>query len=118
MKWSDWQAEMTDGFAFKRALAADRQKNERYEAAWTSWPCDSQQILLRTDDGTPPGLVDDTGVGQWERVWKLRDVENLYDLGFWDNLMDVFFPRAWLKWGEQPPRRNESEYSDGYAGQT
>ena len=97
MKWSDWQAEMSDGFAWKRKLSIDRVKDERYEPAWTRWPCETQQVLFRTEDGAPPKGVDSVGVGDWIRVWKLKDVENLYDLGFWDNLKDVFLPDS------QPP---------------
>ena len=93
MKWSDWQAEMSDGYVFKRALPEDRQKDTNIEPSWTSWPVESQQILLRTEDGMPPQGAQVIGTGQWQRVWKLRDVENLYDLGFWDNLKDVFWPR-------------------------
>ncbi|KAM7204887.1 DHHC palmitoyltransferase domain containing protein [Naviculisporaceae sp. PSN 640] len=98
MKWSDWQCEMDEGFAFKRRIVpAERQKNLRVEPAWTRWPVEAEQILVRTEDGRPPsrsldgdeGLV---GTGEWERVWRLRDVENLYDIGFWDNLVDVFWP--------------------------
>ncbi|CZT43296.1 probable SWF1 Spore Wall Formation [Rhynchosporium secalis] len=92
MKWSDWQAEMTDGFAFKRALATHRHKDETVEAAWTRWPVESQQVVLRTEDGEPPRGPGAIGIGEWERVWRLADVENLYDLGFWDNLADVFLP--------------------------
>ncbi len=101
MKWSDWQAEMSDGYVFKRALPADRQKDERIESAWTRWPVESEQILLRTEDGMPPRGSDAIGTGEWQRVWRLRDVENLYDLGFWNNLMDVFWPRYGLRWGER-----------------
>ncbi|KAH7346284.1 DHHC palmitoyltransferase-domain-containing protein [Rhexocercosporidium sp. MPI-PUGE-AT-0058] len=92
MKWSDWQAEMTDGFAFKRALASDRHKDDTIEPAWTRWPVESQQVVLRTENGQPPRGSGAIGTGDWERVWKLADVENLYDLGFWDNLADVFLP--------------------------
>ena len=93
LKWSDWQAEMDDGFAFKRRMAADRPKDPALEPGWTRWPAETEQILVRTDDGEPPAshLVL-PGEGEWERVWRLRDVENLYDLGFWDNLVDVFLP--------------------------
>jgi hypothetical protein len=93
MKWSDWQTEMSDGSVFKRHLPEDRQKNTNIEPAWTRWPVESEQILLRTEDGLPPRGPPAIGVGEWQRVWKLRDVENLYDLGFWDNLIDVFWPR-------------------------
>ncbi|KAK4212755.1 Palmitoyltransferase SWF1 [Rhypophila decipiens] len=101
MKWSDWQAEMDDGFAFKRGIdAGRRKKNLRIEPAWTRWPVEAEQILVRTESGRPPGReLDETGTegglvgeGEWEPVWRLRDVENLYDIGFWDNLVDVFWP--------------------------
>lgn len=92
MKWQDWQLEMDDGFAFKRAMPRERVKDPRWEPAWTRWPVESVQILVRTDDGSPPEPTGPPGVGEWERVWHLRDVENLYDLGFWDNLVDVLIP--------------------------
>lgn len=92
MKWQDWKAEMDDGFAYKRSLPSGRTRDPRWEAAWTRWPVESVQVLVRTDDGSPPSADDPLGVGDWERVWSLRDIENLYDLGFWDNLVDVFVP--------------------------
>ncbi|KAI0593597.1 DHHC palmitoyltransferase-domain-containing protein [Biscogniauxia sp. FL1348] len=92
MKWQDWQAEMDDGFAFKRPLAPDRPRDPNLEAPWSRWPVDPVQALVRTEDGEPPDVRAPLGVGPWERVRSLRDVENLYDLGFWDNLIDVFVP--------------------------
>ncbi|KAI1772232.1 zf-DHHC-domain-containing protein [Hypoxylon cercidicola] len=92
MKWQDWQLEMDDGCAFRRSLPSDRVKDPLCEAPWTRWPVEAVQVLVRTEDGTPPAAGVGIGVGEWERVWHLRDVENLYDLGFWDNLVDVFVP--------------------------
>ncbi|ORY61396.1 DHHC palmitoyltransferase-domain-containing protein [Pseudomassariella vexata] len=92
MKWQDWKAEMDDGFAFKRAMASDRVKDPRWEAQWTRWPVESVQSLVRTEDGRPPPNNEGPGIGEWERVWNLKDVENLYDLGVWDNMVDVFVP--------------------------
>ncbi|KAF5871549.1 putative palmitoyltransferase swf1 protein [Botrytis fragariae] len=88
-KWSDWDIEMGEGYVFKRALSENREKNLRIEPPWTHWPAESQQIVLRTADGQDP--VGAIGDGEWQRVWGLRDVENLYDIGFVDNLKDVFF---------------------------
>ncbi|KAK0707458.1 DHHC palmitoyltransferase-domain-containing protein [Lasiosphaeris hirsuta] len=103
MKWGDWQAEMSDGFAFKRRMPADRPKNLRIEPRWTRWPVETEQILVRTDDGKPPrsDLVI-PGVGEWEPAWRLKDIENLYDLGFWDNLTDVFFPNYTFRDPQMP----------------
>ncbi|KAK0641284.1 DHHC palmitoyltransferase-domain-containing protein [Cercophora newfieldiana] len=93
MKWSDWQAEMDDGFAFKRNMPADRIKNTLIEPGWSRWPVETEQILVRTEDGKPPHPdLDIPGVGEWEPVWRLKDIENLYDIGFLDNLIDVFSP--------------------------
>lgn len=91
LKWSDWKAEMDDGCAFKRKLLPNRVKDRQYEPERTRWPLESQQVLARTDDGMPPPSNVSTQ-SEWERVWKLADVENLYDLGFWDNVADVFVP--------------------------
>lgn len=117
MKWSDWQCEMDDGFAFKRRIeGGKRVKNLRVEPAWTRWPVESEQILVRTEDGRPPSRSLDgdlAGEGEWEPVWRLTDVENLYDIGFWDNLVDVFVPGYMFRendpmvlGGVSVPRRN------------
>jgi palmitoyltransferase len=103
MKWSDWQADMDDGVVFRRKLPADRVKDPRVEPLWTRWPVEPEQILVRTEDGKPPqSKYPLPGVGEWEPVWRLRDVENLYDLGFWDNLLDVFIPGYPFRDGEVP----------------
>ncbi|KAK3998268.1 putative palmitoyltransferase [Cladorrhinum sp. PSN332] len=94
MKWSDWQYEMRDGFAYKRKMAKNRQKDLGVEPGWTRWPAETEQVVVRTEGGNPPAEDDKElpGVGGWENVWALKDVENLYDIGFWDNLVDVFAP--------------------------
>ena len=56
MKWSEWQADMSDGFAFKRALPEDRQKDTNIESSWNRWPAESEQIVLRLGDGMQAGL--------------------------------------------------------------
>ncbi|KAJ3528265.1 hypothetical protein NM208_g10280 [Fusarium decemcellulare] len=91
LKWSEWKEDMHDGFAFRRTMSAGREKNMQVEPRYTRWPLETEQILITTRDGQPP--KDDApipGEGPWERVWGLSHVENLYDMGFWDNLMDVF----------------------------
>jgi palmitoyltransferase len=113
MKWSDWQAEMSDGYVFKRSLPEDRQKDTSIEFPWTRWPVESEQIILRTEDVMSPRGPQAIGVGEWQRVWKLRDVENLYDLGFWDNLKDVFWPRYGLHHPEQHVSSSPSSEREG-----
>ena len=60
----------------------------------TTWPLESRHILVRTRDGQAPkslpSRVQRVAVpDSFERVWSLAAVENVYDLGFWDNLVEV-----------------------------
>jgi palmitoyltransferase len=117
-KWSDWQDDMADGVAFlgyRREDSMAKNKFVPYEPAGsrhgheptppefrvnldeeppTEWPLESRHILIRTASGQPPRTLpprirsvakDDN----FERVWSLAAVENVYDLGFWDNLKEV-----------------------------
>ncbi|KAH9879664.1 hypothetical protein IAQ61_001483 [Plenodomus lingam] len=60
----------------------------------TTWPLESRHILVRTGDGQPPirlpgrikAVAKEDG---FERIWSLAAVENVYDLGFYDNLREV-----------------------------
>jgi hypothetical protein len=94
MKWADWQMEMDDGCAFKRRMDSEKRvKDPSVEPLWTRWPVEAEQVLVRTRDGNPPAKdLNLPGEGEWEKVWRVRELENLYDLGFWDNLVDVFVP--------------------------
>lgn len=58
----------------------------------------SDQIVLRTGDGGPPVLPGKErqeimvgGFGGWKKVNSLDEVENIYDNGFWRNLLDIFY---------------------------
>lgn len=112
-KWADLREDMADGYAWKGSREALRthnrtrkygdrrainengvgkgyadpamQSGEDVEEVYVPWPISSDQVVVRTMDGRPP-------YGQealWERIWHLGDVVNLYDLGGWDNLMEV-----------------------------
>lgn len=100
-KWADLRDDMADGFAYKgsrealRAHSKLRKQGERVMGEANGvvdgvdvsvpWPISSDQIVLRTTDGRPPYGQD----ALWTRVWRLSDVVNLYDLGGWDNFMEV-----------------------------
>ncbi|PFH62398.1 hypothetical protein XA68_13837 [Ophiocordyceps unilateralis] len=91
LKWSVVKEDMDDGCAFRRVLPSDRKKDPRTESSCPRWPVEPTHILVGTCDGQPPtadaGLQ---GEGEWEHVWKLKYVENLYDVGFWHSLADSF----------------------------
>jgi palmitoyltransferase len=62
----------------------------------TTWPLESRHILIRTRDGQPPKTLPSrikavAKEDSFERVWSLAAVENVYDLGFWDNIMEALW---------------------------
>ncbi|KAI9712845.1 MAG: hypothetical protein M1820_001467 [Bogoriella megaspora] len=115
VKWSDWREDMADGVVFKSKrtpvlgesgrLATDDKVSVEGDASNShspesrpngaqrvdiggvnvDWPITSDQIIVRTANGQPPGRNPDL----WTRCWRLNEVNNLYDLGFWDNMKEV-----------------------------
>jgi hypothetical protein len=60
----------------------------------TTWPLESRHILIRTQTGQTPKSLPSriksvAKEDSFERVWSLAAVENVYDLGWWDNLREV-----------------------------
>ncbi|KAL6902722.1 DHHC palmitoyltransferase domain-containing protein [Trichoderma evansii] len=91
MKWTDLKEDMRDGYAFRRPLAPNRLLSKQWEPPSPRWPSSPECIIMTTLDGQPPNIEKKfPGEGQWEHVWDLKDVENIYDLGFWHNMGDVF----------------------------
>ncbi|KAJ4308411.1 palmitoyltransferase swf1 [Neodidymelliopsis sp. IMI 364377] len=107
-KWADWRDDMADGVVFlgrrreetmttstsPPSPSSSAQATGEDEEPPTTWPLESHHILLRTRNGqvpkTLPARVQRVAVpDSFERVWSLAAVENVYDLGFWDNLVEV-----------------------------
>ncbi len=100
-KWADWRDDVADGLVFKtlRAPVVRERKPMEHDAKiepFTDWPVFSTQKLVRTENGKVPGS-ETINYGQregnksqirWTRVRSMEEVDNLYDLGFWDNLGD------------------------------
>jgi len=106
-KWADWRDDMADGCVFKASHEAllthnrlrkfgDRQANGPGpnpaldlgvvdDEPEVRWPIKSDQVIVRTNDAKPPSGQE----ALWTRIWSLDQVDNLYDLGGWDNLMEV-----------------------------
>jgi hypothetical protein len=66
------------------------------EEPQTTWPLESRHILIRTASGQPPRTLPSrirsvAKEDSFERVWNLTAVENVYDLGFMDNLWEALF---------------------------
>jgi hypothetical protein len=104
-KWTDWREDMDDGLVFMADIKPEEVyglQNEGHGERDTLlskdadfvWPVRSRQLLVRTSDGQCPRniqphiqqlIVEDS----WKRCWRLADVENVYDQGFWKNLLEV-----------------------------
>lgn len=105
-KWADWRDDIADGLVFRsdrRESITGLTKNfsEDMTKPCVEWPISSNQLLVRCEDGQPPyahhleGLLnsaDSTSrdIPRWKKVGDLHEIDNLYDLGFWDNLKDAF----------------------------
>ena len=105
-KWSEWKDDIDDGLVFRLESSADptgAAHSDLDDEPVVVWPITSNQRLMKCKDGQPPkfhnGLAgatesrETTSVQQqqqsWRRVHSLNEVDNLYDLGFGDNLGDV-----------------------------
>ena len=95
-KWADWRDDMGDGCVFRGERTAVREA-DRWRAAEArvyppglmdepavSWPAASNQVVLYMSQGMPPSGQEEL----WRRVRSLAEVDNVYDLGGWDNLLE------------------------------
>ena len=108
-KWGDLRDDVADGLVWKatRADVVGWEEREREESR-AKWPVAGKWVVVVTRDGEIPagsrqgqnghaGLVSVGRVGYegatWEKVTSLAEVENVYDLGFLENLREVFVNR-------------------------
>lgn len=119
-KWADWRDDMAEGVVFLGLRREDTMQenlstphvgvNSQHSSSSTSpfptpeddeeppttWPLESRHILIRTRTGQPPKTLPSrikvvAKEDSFERVWSLAAVENVYDLGFIDNLREALF---------------------------
>jgi palmitoyltransferase len=95
-KWSDFQLDIADGYIYRRPLPHDRKRDYRSEPAVRGWPKTADHIYMRTYEDAPSLTAELPGDGAWTRDFTIRDVENVYDMGFMASIFDVFFPRKYL----------------------
>ena len=105
-KWSELKEDVADGYVF-RSTWREIYGTTSTDSFSGSWPGNSEQILILTD-GDPPtegdlelllsnnnvqngqnGHADGPVDRRWTRVRSMKEVDNIYDLGFWDNLRDA-----------------------------
>ena len=92
-KWADLREDVYDGLVWRaergKVLRAEELRREEGRA----WPVEGKWVVVRMEEsGRRPGRDAD---GVWERVGSLAELENVYDLGFWENLRDVLKEAKW-----------------------
>ena len=93
-KWDDWKEDVAGGLVYKNTTPVeqlttnDGLDNEPY----VPWPVlHKQRLLNRAFSGTlEMDKEADLLRNGWTRIRSLGEVENIYDLGFWDNLKEIF----------------------------
>jgi hypothetical protein len=96
-KWADWRDDVADGFVFRAKVVDLREDYPRYssdlEPEVKHWPGgEGEWWIIRTRGGVwPTRLVQGRHEEdlRWERVHNLSEVENIYDLGFWNSMRDI-----------------------------
>jgi hypothetical protein len=112
-KWADLTEDVADALVWKArredVLGPEEREREEQRA---KWPVRGKWVVVVAGNGEMPGSrgrvpgqnghtgnQEGRGPGNrrldpiWEKVTSLAEVENVYDLGFWENLRDVFFNR-------------------------
>ena len=102
-KWADWRDDIADGLVFRTERSLDDIQRFPVIEPLLDWPTLSRQRLVSTQDGQPPA-VQHTGAAaqaarsstnassngsRWKRVQSLQEVYNVYDLGAWNNFIDI-----------------------------
>lgn len=110
-KWGEVREDVADGFVFK-STTHKVNGSHYHHPSYSSptfysqpWPVSSDQLLGWTDGSPPakgstlvpgtndirqPGNLDAPADPNWVRLRSMKDVDNIYDLGFWNNLLEVF----------------------------
>lgn len=104
-KWADWKEDVADGFVFKAKRSQIQGAPSHVDLSDHPWPVQSDQILVT--GGQPPlagYILEDTSNRvsyrgdpnqfrpidpQWVELHSIRDLDNLYDMGFRRNLKDA-----------------------------
>lgn len=96
-KWDNTSSDIDDGALYMRSLDEHRPRDPGVEPR-VKWPAQPKVISLSCETKPPSNAksLKGQGHGEWTRVDSLHDLENVYDIGFWCNIRDLFLPRsAW-----------------------
>lgn len=102
-KWSDWKEDVEDGYVFKAKRSQIPGAAPCLDLGDRPWPMNSDQILVTDEEPPMEGYVLATNSNlvhysrdpdgpidpRWIQTHSMKDVDNIYDLGFWVNLKDA-----------------------------
>lgn len=102
-KWSGWKEDVADGYVFKAKRSQVPGVPPSVDLGDRPWPVKSDQILVT--DNRPPMegyiLASDSNFAyyrrepngpidpRWTQPHAMKDLDNIYDMGFRDNLKDA-----------------------------
>jgi len=93
-KWDDTKLDIADGMLFVRPID-ERRVRRRDVEPYVRWPVEAK-IVAVSSETVPAGderELRERGVGPWRAVRSIHELENIYDIGFWRNIGDIFLPR-------------------------
>ncbi|MCJ1282435.1 palmitoyltransferase swf1 [Xylographa opegraphella] len=95
LKWEEWKEDVADGFVYKDGPGIPSKRAlivVDTEHKVSRWPVSSSQRLVNKVGQQPWRREDDLDMQRtgWIRVLSMKEVDNIYDLGFMNNLKDIF----------------------------
>lgn len=102
-KWTDWKEDVNDGLVFKTRRSLIFENPISPDSHDRMWPVQTDQILVTDEDPPTEGclLMPDSNCiahrpvsdvppdPRWRQLRSMKDIDNIYDMGFWYNLLDV-----------------------------
>ena len=93
-KWDDWKDDVASGLVYKNTTSIEQSTtdDDLDNEPYVPWPVLHNQRLLNRAFSGPMDMDKEADLQRngWRRIQSLGEVENIYDLGFWDNLKDIF----------------------------
>ena len=89
-KWAEWKDDVADGYVYKDQdyTGLGEPAADAHIDSPVDWPISRRQILVNlTQEGVERHL--DLRQPRWKKIKSLDEVDNIYDLGFLDNIKDV-----------------------------
>ena len=94
IRWAGLREAIEDGLVWRGARSVVLVE---YKEQKSSWPTSTDQVVVQTRDAQPPILPGEHTrrntmgkTGGWQQVHSLAEIDNIYDIGFWRNIVHIF----------------------------